>query len=147
MVTDMKEDTGAATADPAQRSVIWQMTFPGRADQPRHVRAELAVVLRTHPDLDEILLAVTELCTNAVVHTRSGSQGGTFAVEVTAIGEESLMIAVTDDGAATVPRLRAPKPTETHFRGLQVVESLSLDYGDYGDAEGRTVWALFAPLR
>lgn len=146
MVTDLKEDTGAATADPAQRSVIWQKTFPGFEDQPRCVRAELAVVLRAHPDLDEILLVVSELCTNAVVHTRSGRQGGTFGVEVTVIGKESLMIAVTDDGASTVPRLRAPKPTETHFRGLQVVDSLSLDYGDYGDAEGRTVWALFAPL-
>jgi serine/threonine-protein kinase RsbW len=147
MVTDLKEDTGAATADPAQRSVIWQMTFPGLEDQPRRVRAELAVVLRAHPDVDDILLAASELCTNAVVHTRSGRQGGTFVVEVTAIGEESLMIAVTDDGASTAPRPRAPKPTETHFRGLQVVDSLSLDYGDYGDAEGRTVWALFAPLR
>ena len=57
------------------------------------------------------------------------------------------MIAVTDAGAPTVPRVRAPKPTETHFRGLQVVESLSLAHGDYGDEEGRTVWARFAPLR
>jgi anti-sigma regulatory factor (Ser/Thr protein kinase) len=146
MVTDLKEDAGAATADTAPRSVIWQMTFPGRADQPRRVRAELAVVLRAHPDLDEIILVVTELCTNAVVHTRSGRQGGTFGVEVAAIGEESLMIAVTDEGASTLPRPRAAKPTDTHFRGLQVVESLSLDYGNYGDAEGRTVWALFAPL-
>jgi anti-sigma regulatory factor (Ser/Thr protein kinase) len=147
MVTDLKEDAGAATADPAQRSVIWQKTFPGLEDQPRRVRAELAVVLRAHPDLDEILLVASELCTNAVVHTRSRRQGGTFGVEVTAIGEESLMIAVTDAGAPTVPRLRAARPTETHFRGLQVVESLSLDYGDYADGEGRTVWALFAPLR
>src|SRR5580704_9069376 len=146
MVTDLKEDAGAAIADPAQRSVIWQKTFPGLEDQPRRVRAELAVVLRAHPDLDEILLVASELCTNAVVHTRSGGQGGTFGVEVTAIGEEALMIAVTDEGASTVPRLRAAKPTEIHFRGLQVVESLSLAYGDYGDAEGRTVWALFAPL-
>ena len=147
MVTDLKEDTGAATAGSAQRSAIWQKTFPGLEDQPRRVREELAVVLRAHPDLDEILLVASELCTNAVVHTRSGRQDGTFGVEVTAIGEESLMIAVTDEGASTVPRLRAAKPTEIHFRGLQVVESLSLDYGDYGDEEGRTVWALFAPLR
>lgn len=147
MVADLKEGTGAATADPSQRSVIWQKTFPGLEDQPRLVRAELAVILRAHPDLDEILLVASELCTNAVVHTRSGRQGGIFGVEVTAIGEESLMIAVTDAGAPTVPCLRAPKPTETHFRGLQVVDSLSLDYGDYGSAEGRTVWALFAPLR
>jgi anti-sigma regulatory factor (Ser/Thr protein kinase) len=147
MVADLKEGTSATTADPAQRSVIWQMTFPGREDQPRRVREKLSVVLRAHPNLDEILLVASELCTNAVVHTRSGGQGGTFGVEVTAIGEESLMIAVTDEGASTVPRLRAAKPTEIHFRGLQVVESLSLAYGDYGDAEGRTVWALFAPLR
>lgn len=147
MVADLKEGTGAATADAPQRSVIWQKTFPGLEDQPRCVRAELTVVLRAHPDLDEILLVASELCTNAVVHTRSRRQGGTFSVEVTAIGEESLMIAVTDAGASTAPRLRAPKPTETHFRGLQVVESLSLAYGDYGDEEGRTVWALFAPLR
>jgi hypothetical protein len=147
MVADLKEGTGAATADPSRRSLIWQGTFPGVEDQPRRVRAELAVVLRAHPDLDEILLVASELCTNAVVHTRSRRQGGTFSVEVTAIGEESLMIAVTDAGAPTVPRVRAPKPTETHFRGLQVVDSLSLAHGDYGDAEGRTVWALFAPLR
>ena len=64
MVTDLKEDTGAATAGPAQRSVIWQKTFPGLEDQPGRVRAELAVVLRAHPDLDEILLVASELCTN-----------------------------------------------------------------------------------
>ena len=147
MASDLKEGTSAASADPVQRSVIWRMTFPGLEDQPRRVREELAVVLRAHPDLDEILLVASELCTNAVVHTRSGGRDGTFGVEVTAIGEESLMVAVTDEGASTVPRLRAAKPTEIHFRGLQVVKSLSLGYGVGGDAEGRTVWARFAPLR
>jgi anti-sigma regulatory factor (Ser/Thr protein kinase) len=146
MVADLKEGTSAAPADPVQRSVIWRMTFPGLVDQPGRVREELAVVLRAHPDLGEILLVASELCTNAVVHTRSGGRDGTFSVEVTAIGEESLMIAVTDEGASTGPRLLAPKPTETHFRGLQVVKGLSLDYGVGGDAEGWTVWALFAPL-
>jgi len=147
MVADLKEGSGAASADPVQRSLIWRMTFPGRKDQPGIVRRELAGVLREHPDLAEILLVASELCTNAVVHTRSGDLGGTFDVAVTAIGEESLMVAVTDEGASTGPRLLAPKPTQTHFRGLQVVEGLSLKYGVDGGAEGRTVWALFAPLR
>lgn len=147
MVADLKDGTSAAPADPVQRSLIWRMTFPGRKDQPRLVRHELAGVLREHPDLGDILLATSELCTNAVVHTRSGDPGGTFAVAVTAIGEESLMVAVSDGGASTGPRLLAPKPTQTHFRGLQVVEGLSLKYGVDGGAEGRTVWALFAPLR
>lgn len=147
MVADLKEGASAAAADPVQCSLIWRMTCPGLVDQPGRVRRELAVVLRGHPDLDEILLAATELCTNALLHTRSGNPDGTFGVEVTAIGENFLKVAVTDEGASTGPRLHDPGPTETHFRGLQVVMSLSLGYGADGDADGRTVWALFAPLR
>jgi serine/threonine-protein kinase RsbW len=146
MVADLKYHAGAAAPAPAQRSLIWRMTFAGMRDQPSHVRRELASVLRAHPDLDDILMVASELCTNAVVHTRSGHQGGTFSVEVTATGEESLVVAVTDEGAATGPRLLTPAPTDTHFRGLQVVKSLSRDYGVDGDAEGRRVWALFPPL-
>lgn len=146
MVADLRDNGGASAPALAQRSLIWQMTFPGMRDQPGRVRRELANVLRAHPDLDDILMVASELCTNAVVHTRSGHQGGTFSVEITATGEESLTVAVSDEGAATGPRLLAPAPTDTHFRGLQVVRSLSRDYGVDGDAEGRKVWALFAPL-
>ena len=146
MVADLKEGASTARPNPQQRSLVWRMTFPGLKDQPRRVRQELAGVLRAHPELDEILLVTSELCANAVLHTHSGQQGGTFDVEVTTIGEESLMVAVTDEGAATGPRLLAPAPTETHFRGLQVVKGLSRDYGVDGGANGRTVWALFAPL-
>lgn len=146
MVADLKYHAGEGVSTPEQRSLIWRMTFPGMRDQPSHVRKELANVLRAHPDLDDILMVASELCTNAVVHTRSGHQGGTFRVEITATGEESLIVAVTDEGAATGPRLLTPAPTDSHFRGLQVVKSLSRDYGVDGGAEGRKVWAVFAPL-
>lgn len=145
MVADLKEGTSAAPA-PAQRSLIWRMTFPGETDQPGRVRALLKKVLRGHPDLDEILLAASELSTNAVRHTRSGRHGGCFSVEVTAIGTESLLVGVTDEGSATVPRVLAPAPTEPGSRGLQVVQNISRRFGVTGDEEGRTVWALFAPL-
>lgn len=146
MAAGLKDGTSAAQPGPVERSLIWRMTFPGLKDQPRRVRLELADVLRAHLELDDILLVASELCTNAVLHTRSGRQGGTFSVEVTAIGGESLMLAVADEGASTGPRLLAPAPTDTHFRGLQVVKGLSREYGIDGDAGGRTVWALFAPL-
>lgn len=146
MVADLKDSTSAARPAPTQRSLIWRMTFPGLEDQPGHVRRELAHVLRAHPDLDSILLVASELSTNAVLHTRSGHQGGTFSVEVTAISSESLIVAVTDEGAPTGPRLLTPAHTDTHFRGLQVVQGVSLGYGVDGGEEGRTVWALFAPL-
>lgn len=146
MTADLEDGTSAAPPGPAECSLVWRMTFPGLKDQPGRVRLELANVLRAHPNLADILLVVSELCTNAVLHTRSGHQGGTFDVEVTAVGGESLMVAVTDKGASTVPRLLTPAPTDTHFRGLQVVEGFSHKYGVNGDTEGRTVWALFAPL-
>ncbi len=144
MPADLKYPASAEAPAPAQSSLIWRMTFPGMRDQPGHVRRELATVLRAHPDLDDILMVASELCTNAVVHTRSGLQDGTFSVEVVAAGGESLMLAVTDEGAPTGPRLLTSAPAGTHFRGLQVVKGLSRDYGVDGDATGRRVWALFA---
>jgi anti-sigma regulatory factor (Ser/Thr protein kinase) len=143
MVADLRDGTSATPPAAMERSPTWRMTFPGVPDQPARVRRKLAKVLRKHPDLDDILLVASELCTNAVVHTRSGHQGGTFSVEVTATGE-SLLVAVTDGGAPSGPRLITPAETDPHFRGLLVVERLSSDYGVDGDAEGRTVWALFA---
>jgi len=143
MVAKLKDSTSAAPAASRQGPLVWRKTFPGTLDQPAQVRRELVTALQTRPDLDEILLVASELCTNAVIHTRSGHQGGTFMIEVTADGE-SLLIAVTDSGAPTEPRLLNPAQTDTNFRGLYVVKALSDGYGVHGDAEGRTVWALFA---
>jgi serine/threonine-protein kinase RsbW len=152
MVANLRE--GASAAPPASRqcSLIWRKTFPGTLDQPGRAREELTSALRASPDLDGILLAAlddiktvtSELCTNAVIHTRSGHQGGTFKVEATAPDRESLLVAVSDGGAPEGPRLLVPALTDTHFRGLHLVMTLSSDCGVYGDAEGRTVWVLFA---
>lgn len=144
MATGLKGGTSAASPGRVRRSPIWRMTFPGLNDQPGRVRRELASVLRPRPDLDDILVVVSELCTNAVVHTRSGSQGGSFSVEVTVADGDSLIVAVTDEGAPTGPRLLDPAQTDAHFRGLHLVEGLSRGYGVDGDEKGRTVWALFA---
>ncbi|MGH3277678.1 MAG: ATP-binding protein [Trebonia sp.] len=146
MVTGLKGGTSAPPPAPARRSPIWQMTFPGLEDQPGRVRRELASVLRAHPDLDDILVVASELCTNAVLHTRSGRQGGTFSVEVAVADGEALVIAVADEGAPTGPRLLTAAQADAHFRGLHVVKGLSRGYGVDGDAQGRTVWARFAPL-
>ncbi len=146
MAAHLKDDTSAAPHAPARHSPIWRMTFPGELDQPRLARRKLASLLREHPELGDILTVASELCTNAVVHTRSGHQDGTFTVQVTAVGDEFLMVAVTDEGAPTGPRLLTPDQTATNFRGLQLVKGLSRGYGVDGDAERRTVWALFSPL-
>jgi hypothetical protein len=90
-------------------------------------------------------MPMMDFFTNAVLHIRSGHQGGTFNMEVTAIGRESLMVAVTDEGGPTGPCLLTPAQADAHFRGLQVVQGLTRLRG--GRRHGRrTVWALFAPL-
>lgn len=150
MVTPLSD--GASTALPAcgHRSLIWRKTFPGTSDQPGRARRELADALQSSPyltsvllmPLDDIKVVTSELCTNAVIHTRSGL-GGTFKVEVTTVDGRFLMVAVTDDGAQGSPSLGTPDETDTHYRGLQLVNALSSVYGFYGDDEGRTVWAAF----
>ena len=151
MAANLRDGTSAAPPDSGQPSLVWRKTFPGALDQPGRAREELASALRASPDLDDIFLVAlddikvvtSELCTNAVIHTRSGHHGGTFKVEATTADGESLLVAVADGGAPEGPRLLAPALADTHFRGLHLVMALSDDCGVCGDAEGRTVWALF----
>ncbi len=55
--------------------------FPGRPDQVTHVRKFVGRVLDGNPVTDDVVFLVSELATNAVLHTASG-QGGTFAVAI-----------------------------------------------------------------
>jgi anti-sigma regulatory factor (Ser/Thr protein kinase) len=55
-------------------------SYPGTVDQVRQVRADLAPVVDGCPVADDLILIASELCTNAIVHTRSGQPDGTFTV-------------------------------------------------------------------
>lgn len=50
-------------------------TFPGRADQITRARDFTRRVLGSCPVLDEAVLLVSELATNAVEHTATGNEG------------------------------------------------------------------------
>ena len=92
--------------------------------------ADLPVDLR-----DVAQLCVSELATNSVIHA-----GTRFTVRITR-SRTQLRVEVTD--ASTDPaRLRRPRHTETHGRGLQIVSSLADEWGTRpADAvSGKTVW-------
>jgi anti-sigma regulatory factor (Ser/Thr protein kinase) len=91
------------------------------------------------PVVDEAVLLVSELCTNALLHTASGD-GGTFGVAVCP-RPFSVRIEIRDGGSTHVPAARQQHDTfAEHGRGLGLVELLA-DQWDYsGDRHGRSVY-------
>ena len=82
---------------------------------------------------ERIVLMVSEIVTNAIVHAHS-------AVEIlTDRGATTIRIAITDTGAGN-PTLRNPSPLDTHGRGLHIVEALSDQWGAEQTPHSKTVW-------
>ncbi len=87
-----------------------QLTLPARAENVavvRHALGGLGEALDLDPQtLSDVKLAVTEACTNVVVHAYPDGDG---MMEVTAdIDGTVLRIAVRDDGRGIVPRPDSP---------------------------------------
>lgn len=113
-------------------------TFPGRPDQIAHARDFVRRTLGTCPVLDEAVLLVSELATNAIEHTATGTAGN-FLVTVV-LGERSLFIAVKDDGSAKSPTTRLSDLLAEDGRGLGLVELIADSWGHHGNEHGRMVW-------
>ncbi|GGZ33575.1 hypothetical protein GCM10010387_29690 [Streptomyces inusitatus] len=91
---------------------------------------------------DTAMLVVSELVTNAVVHS------GSHLISCELLnGVERLRISVRDQGCApTGPHVCHTKAAEERGRGLLLVESLSSAWGAHAGhrGSGRTVWAELA---
>ncbi|MFE9418385.1 ATP-binding protein [Streptomyces griseofuscus] len=123
-------------------------SFPGDPKELQAARRWTRAVLDGHPRSEDAALVVTELGTNAVVHTASGNSGGTFHVALT-VSPLAVVIEVTDSGTPeTSPRVQRPTPESTHGRGLGMVAALADRVRIQGGDPGRTVTAVLdAPLR
>ncbi|MBG0821144.1 ATP-binding protein [Planomonospora sp. ID91781] len=97
------------------------------------------------PVLDDLLLLLSELVTNAVVHSDSGrTAGGRVTVRLTLSPVSSpgaVHVEVTDDGsAAGAPAVRVPEPGDDGGRGLWLVDLLATEWGCHRDEAGGSVW-------
>ncbi len=82
-------------------------TFQGVPEELGATRAWLRRLLDAHPCADDAELIISELATNAILHTASGDPLGTFHV-VAVLTDHVLSISVTDGGMTdTVPTNRA----------------------------------------
>jgi anti-sigma regulatory factor (Ser/Thr protein kinase) len=93
-----------------------------------------------HPDADVVTLIVSELVTNAVVHSRSGQPGGTLTVSL-CNGDDGILVQVRDDGGpARRWQTTAPAGAAEHGYGLLLVAALADSWGTACDDQGRVTW-------
>src|SRR5947207_11276549 len=84
--------------------------------------------------IDECLLVVSELVTNAVT-------AGRTVVSITVeIHREHVRVAAYDDGPG-LPRPVAAAADDRHGRGLALVDSLSRAWGGQRQSHGKQAWA------
>ncbi len=118
--------------------LTWTRVFPARPDQVGEARRFLALILDGLPAAEDAILCVSELVTNAVIHSRSRRPGGCFTVSAGIRPGDRLRIEVADQGG----RWAQPVSTDgQHGRGLLIVGRLARTWGVTGDpGAGRTVW-------
>ncbi|HEY3710560.1 MAG TPA: ATP-binding protein [Amycolatopsis sp.] len=86
---------------------------------------------------DDVLLATSELVTNAFEH---GERPERLELRFT---DGQLVVSVFDAGTE-VPQLKVPSPAAARSRGLQLVHALSQMWGYEACDGGKYVWASFA---
>lgn len=115
--------------------------FQGNASQVAEVRSFIRFEISDHPACNSTVIVASELATNAICHTKSGS--GIFMVDIRVIDAHRVAMFVTDQGSPEVPRAIAADSDAEFGRGLMLVEALS---EEWGSAElpccGRVVYAV-----
>jgi anti-sigma regulatory factor (Ser/Thr protein kinase) len=118
--------------------ITFERDYPGTTNQTHQVRADLAEIAHECPVVDEVVLLASELATNAVLHSRSGHPGLTFAVHAALFPGDSAWVAVIDHGGPWIPGRCDPE----HGRGLTVVAAIA-GAGNWGigsNANCRVAW-------
>ncbi|WEH15299.1 ATP-binding protein [Streptomyces sp. VNUA24] len=118
----------------------WCRAFPGLPDQVAEARHFVAALLQEWGVADDAVLVVSELATNAVRHSLSGSAGGWFLV-VVGFRADGVRLEVVDQGGDNVPEMCDVVSQDAGGRGLWLVSACAKDWGVKDVPSGRTVWA------
>jgi serine/threonine-protein kinase RsbW len=122
----------------------WTRQFRGGADQVLEVRHWLEDLLPDCAARADVILLASELCTNAIAHSRSGEAGGQFSVDID-WAPALARVVVGDQGSAKEPVI-APRAGDgaqlgESGRGLLLVDGLADDWGTASRPNRRWVWA------
>lgn len=112
------------------------LVLPSDSMTPKAARTAVAEHYGHHTRCGELLLCVSEVVTNAVLHARSAP---TLKVHRKA---DILTVEVSDDDP-TEPVRRSHSTTATTGRGLRILDDLTIRWGTRRTAEGKIVWFEF----
>lgn len=143
---DRKPTALADTIASAEERILARRTFPGQPGQVSVARRWLAQMIDGFAASDDVLLACSELATNAIMHSASGQPGGQFTVRL-AIRQDIVRIEVLDQGGGWAGRKETLGYEDDQAensgqcgRGLTIVAAITDAWGIAGDREGRTTW-------
>ncbi|HEY2277690.1 MAG TPA: ATP-binding protein [Streptosporangiaceae bacterium] len=117
--------------------------LPARVEHVGRAREFVAATLGAdHPGTAVLQLIVSELVTNSIVHSKSGSQiDGTVTLTLTGHSRR-IRVAVTDCGGPTRPQLREVDFCAESGRGLHLVDALAVAWNCFQNPSRTvTTWA------
>ena len=133
--------------------MCWRRAFPGHRSQARRAREFVSFLVDGFARADDVILAVGELVANALQHTRSGTSGGLFVIEVRR-WRGGVALTVIDQGGPTDPRPGPVGPIDLATwdftesgRGLPAVAQTASWWDWCGGPSGRTVTAVYHDTR
>jgi anti-sigma regulatory factor (Ser/Thr protein kinase) len=120
---------------PVMRSATHAIELGADADtsSPRAMRHLFAAHFATHPRLDDLLLCLSEVVTNAVLH------GGPPIVVIGGIVDQAIRVEVSD-GSTAAPVRRPTDRFQPTGRGLHLLDELTSQWGVEIMPTGKTVW-------
>lgn len=107
--------------------------MPADISSPRAARGAAGRWLGRSGETADLLLCVSELVTNAVLHARR-------AVRLEVMTTGSLVRVEVHDDDPMMPTPRNPGPEEPTGRGLLLVDRLATDWGVETRSTGKVVW-------
>ncbi|MFJ6786723.1 ATP-binding protein [Streptomyces angustmyceticus] len=120
---------------------VWGLTCPGFPEEVSRARRWTRDILRDSPLAEDAALIVSELSANAILHTASGKETGSFHLAL-AVSSQVIALSVTDDGGTgSAPAVEHQDQEAEHGRGLGMVSVIAHRVVVHDSDGGHTVTA------
>ncbi|MEV6316750.1 ATP-binding protein [Streptomyces sp. NPDC051776] len=120
---------------------VWGLTCPGFPEEVSRARRWTRDILSRSPLAEDAELIVSELSANAILHTASGRESGSFHLAL-AVSSQVIALSITDDGGTgSAPKVEDPEEDAVNGRGLGLVSVIAHRVVVHDSHGGHTVTA------